>query len=220
MPDDRGFPGPPTAFGETTGSPNGVQQATGSQPPLVFQSPALNQTFGNIPFVIFLLAAACSIILGFLKIMAAGIQTVILAAVASTGLGFGSLALYILLRTGRIVLNSTGLVEYNRLGFSRRFLYAQIIEVKRGSHANEIRVNYHPVSKNGYIDRETIHEANLISVERGEEFFRELSRRINAHPPIQSRPAKLILSLLLLVLFLIAGFGIVLFLFIPTGLGH
>jgi len=220
MTDDRRFPESPTDFGETIGAPNGVKQAAGSQSMLVFRSPTLIRTFGNVTFVIVLLVVACSIVLGFIKIMAAGIQTVILATLVIIGLGFGSIGLYILLRTGRIVLNANSLVEYNILGFSRTFLYAQIFEVKQGSHANEIQINYYPIGRNGQIDQKSVRGASLISVERDGDLFRELSRWISAHPPARSRSEKLIFSLYLLVLFLIAGFSIVLFVLAPAGLGH
>ena len=66
MTDDRRFPESPTDFGETIEAPNGVQQAAGSQSMLVFRSPTLIRTFGNVAFVIALLVVACSIVLGFI----------------------------------------------------------------------------------------------------------------------------------------------------------
>ena len=116
----------------------------------------------------------------------AGYQSLIWMVLALPGLALIGLLSFYLLRTGRIVLKSDRLIEYNLLNYPRVIMYAQIYEVKRGVHADQTWIRYYPMSRDGRINYRSARGMNLISVLNVQELRHELSQRISAPAPILS----------------------------------
>ncbi len=169
--------------------------------------------FGKATFA--LLIIALMIPGGLLSVLAAlaGHKYAPLALLVLWGLALGSIISLIWLRTGHVVLKADRLVEYTCLNFSRIFTYAQIFEVKRGTHADQTWVRYYPIGKNGQIDYERVRGTNLVSVYRESELRYELRQRITALPPAFPQRVSSIWILLLLGILLMSAIAGALFLF-------
>jgi hypothetical protein len=187
---------------QTTDSIDGVEQVVDGLPELVFRSPTIKETIGNMTFVILIIVFGFPVVLIGVLAVLAGYKSMVLGLLVLPALALISLVSYFLLQTGRVVLKSDKLIEYNMLNYPRVFRYAQIFEVKRGSHADQIWIRYYSMSRNGQINYNSTRGRNLISVRRETELRRELSQRISAPAPIfsQSTSSMLITILLLGVL--------------------
>jgi len=183
---------------QTADSPGRVEQFDDGFPELVFRSPVIKETFGNTTFVVLIIAFGFPLVLLGVLATLAGFQSIVLGLLVLLVLALIGLIALLLLRRGRIVLKSDKLIEYNFLNHPRCFTYAQIFEVKRGTHADQTWIRYYSMSRNGQINYRSIKGRNLISVHRDEEMRRELSRRISAPEPMLSQNASSIMIALLL----------------------
>lgn len=178
---------------------------------LTFRSPTLNETFGKFAFLIVIILLVIPIFLVTGMSILAGYDSSVLGATIFTGIVLVSLGGLLFSRKGRIVLQADKLIEYNCFNSARIFSYAQICEVKQGTHSDEVWIRYYPVDKNGQINYRAIRETNLLPVYRVEELCRALSQRIRAPQPALQQGAR---SLWLVLLVGILVIPPVLFLFI------
>ncbi len=165
---------------------------------LVFRSPTFKETFGNTIFVILIIAFGFPFVLICSLAILAGYKSVALVLLVLPGLALFSIVLYLLLRTGRVVLKSDELIEYNLLNHPRVVKYTQVFEVKRGVHPDQVWIRYYSMNRNGQINYASVRGRNLISVQKESELRGELSQRISAPAPglLQSMNSTLILLLL------------------------
>lgn len=188
---------------QTTDSPDQVEQLVDGFPELIFSSPAIEETFGNITFVILIIAFGFPVVVMGVVATLAGYQSMVVAVLVLLALSLISLVSSLLLQRGRIVLKSDKLIEYNFLNHSRVLAYAQVFEVKRGTHADQTWIRYYSMERNGEINYRSIKGRNLISVHRDAEMRHELSKRISAPKPILSQitnPVWIVLLLAVLVI--------------------
>jgi hypothetical protein len=183
---------------QTADSPDRVEQLVDGFPELVFRSPAIKETFGNITFVILIISFGFPVVVMGVVATSAGYQSITAGLLVLLALSLISLVSYFLLQRGRVVLKSDKLVEYNFLNHPQVSTYAQIFEVKRGTHADQTWIRYYSMGRNGQINYRSIKGRNLISVHRDAEMRHELSRRISAPEPIFSQITNPILIVLLL----------------------
>jgi hypothetical protein len=176
-------------IGDTAFSPSRLEQTVNDLPELVFRSPTFKEIFGNTTLVILIIAFGFPLALVSGVAFLAGYNSLVLGALALPGLALISLVSFFLLQTGRVVLKSDKLIEYNLLNHPRVFTYAQIYEVKRGAHADQTWIRYYSLKRNGRINFKSIRGRNLISVRNDAELRHELSQRITAPPPILSQTA-------------------------------
>lgn len=183
---------------QTVDSSDQVEQLEVGFPELVFRSPAIQETFGNTTFVILIIAFGLPLVLLGVLATLTGYQSMVVGLLVIVVLALIGLVLILLLRRGRIVLKSDKLIEYKFLNHPRCLTYAQIFEVKRGTHADQTWIRYYSMGRNGQISYRSIKGRNLISVHRDEEMRRELSRRISAPEPVLSKNASSIMIALFL----------------------
>ncbi len=183
---------------QTADSPDQVEQPVDGFPELVFSSPAIKETFGNMTFVILIIAFGFPIVMIGVVATLAEYQSIVVALLVLLALSLISLVASLLSQRGRVVLKSDKLIEYNFLNHPRVFTYAQIFEVKRGTHTDQTWIRYYSMSRNGQINYRSVKGRNLISVHRDVEMRRELSQRISAPEPILSKNASSTLIVLLL----------------------
>ena len=169
---------------QTADSPDQVEQPIDGFPELVFSSPAIKETFGNMTFVILIIVFGFPIVVIGVIATLAGYQSIVVALLVILALSLISLVASLLLQRGCVVLKSDKLIEYNFLNHSRVLTYAQVFEVKQGTHADQTWIRYYPMSKNGQINYRSTKGRNLISVYRDADMRRELSQRISATEPI------------------------------------
>jgi len=180
-------------------SPDGVEQVNDGLPEIIFKSPSIKDTFGNLTFVILIVFFVFPIILIGILAVLAGYKTILLGLLVLPALALIVLLSILLLQTGRIVLKSDRLIEYNLLNYPRAFRYDQIFEVKQGSHADQIWLRYYPMSQNGQINYSSTRGRNLITVRGETELRRELNQRISAPAPASSRSTSSTLITILLL---------------------
>ena len=195
---------------QTADSSDRVEQVVDGFPELVFKSPTFKESFGNTIFVMLIIAFGFPLVLVGVLAIFAGYQPVVFGLLAILVLALIGLVSLLLLRTGRVVLKSDKLIEYNFLNHPRCLTYAQIFEVKQGAHADQTWIRYYPLDRNGRINPQSVRGRNLISVHGEQGLRRELSRRISAPEPVLSQSASSMLMVLLLGILVIP---VVLFIF-------
>jgi len=184
--------------GDTAYSPDRLEGTMDDMPELVFRSPTFKETFGSATFVILIIAFGLPLALFCGVAFLAGYQSFVRVVLALPGLALIGLLSFYLLRTGRLVLKSDRLIEYDLLSHPRVITYAQIYEVNRGVHPDQTCIRYYPMDRDGRINYKSIRGRNLISVLNVAELRHELSQRITAPAPVLSENVSYIWILLLL----------------------
>lgn len=174
----------------------------------VFKSPPLREQFG---------AGACVLIGVFLLVtlFLAGLSlwinkpTAAVSVVLLVLMTFAGLMLELWLFRGEIALEEDGLVEYYPLNRTRKFLYAQIYEVKPGSKIDLTYIRYYALQADGQIDYQRFKGTHLMGVKDNQRLQFELARRMSAPPPENLSPwmpgsRQVVVIVLLLGLILLA----------------